>query len=129
MRNKRLYTITTPAKQTIVAEIRWTVSRGRDTYGYNICSLWINGKKAYSCNGGGYDMVGTCFGEWLQDNALDEIKKLSTVDFYGISFYCQAENKRHQTYQDGDSVTLDGACGFSSMQRIATACGYTIHEL
>jgi len=30
-------------------EIKWSVSKGRDTYGYNICSLWSWGKKLTSC--------------------------------------------------------------------------------
>ena len=50
---------------TRTLEFKWTVSRGRETYGYNICSLYVDGHKAASCNGGGYDMKGTAFGRWL----------------------------------------------------------------
>jgi len=56
-------------------EFRWTVSKGRDTYGYNICSLWVDGVKVSSCNGGGYDMQGTAFAEWLQDNFQDRLQQ------------------------------------------------------
>ena len=50
-------------KQTL--EFIWTVSRGRETYGYNICSLYSNGVKVSSCNGGGYDMQGVCLANYL----------------------------------------------------------------
>jgi hypothetical protein len=48
--------------------ISWSVSRGQDTYGYNICRLddTRTGKR-YHLNGGGYDMIGTVLGDWLED--------------------------------------------------------------
>lgn len=67
-------------------EFKWTVSRGRDTYGYNICSLYVDGKKMASCNGGGYDMQGTCLGNWIArayPERLLEVKE----EFYGLRFY------------------------------------------
>lgn len=48
--------------KTKVLQFKWTISRGRDTYGYNICSLYVDGKKVSGCSGGGYDMMGTCLG-------------------------------------------------------------------
>lgn len=50
---------------SITLEFKWGVSRGRDSYGYNICSLYVNGDKVSSCNGGGYDMKGTALGNWV----------------------------------------------------------------
>lgn len=37
--------------------LSWSVSRGRDTYGYNICRLddTSTGER-FKCMGGGYDM-------------------------------------------------------------------------
>jgi hypothetical protein len=32
-------------------EFKWSVSKGRDTYGYDICSLYVDGKKVSSCYG------------------------------------------------------------------------------
>ena len=54
--------------------IKWTVSRARDTYGFNVCTLTdTRGRKA-RCNGGGYDMTGTVVGDylgaWYQDELL-----------------------------------------------------------
>lgn len=61
-------------------ELRWTVSRGRDTYGYNICTLYADGEKVARCNGGGYDMEGTCFGSFLAHRYADRLVKLTPAD-------------------------------------------------
>jgi hypothetical protein len=95
---------------------KWSTSRGRDTYGYTICSLFVDGKKVSSCNGGGYDMRGTCFGSWLEKQFSEDIKKLDVTHFYGIREY---EGKRY----------LDGACGFNSMRSIAKALGYQVRYI
>lgn len=119
---------------------KWTVSRGRDTYGYNICTLLVDGEKVSKCMGGGYDMQGTAFGEWLQnayqtelvkfmnDNGINElppcnsyetkngtIRRYELPGYYGMSLHVGPK---------GDvKVYLDGACGFSSIQRIAESIG------
>ncbi len=95
-------------------KFKWTVSRGRDTYGYNICSLWVDGRKVSSCNGGGYDMKGTALAEWMQEKKFkEEIKKLDPEKYYGLSEY---EGKRY----------LDGACGFNCMTAVLNAVGYKL---
>lgn len=57
--------------------LSWSVSRGRDTYGYNICRLddTSTGDR-FKCMGGGYDMQGTVFGEWLAANYQPELLAL-----------------------------------------------------
>ena len=99
-------------------KLSWSVSRGRDTYGYNICRLddGSTGKR-YKCNGGGYDMAGTVFGEWLADVYQAELKAAGNVvtDMYGARNYL-------------DSVQLDGACGLESMLRIAEAIGLEVER-
>lgn len=119
---------------------KWTFSRGRDTSGYNICTLLVNGNKAGKCMGGGYDMQGTSFAEWLQaafqcelhnllvakgirtrnaHNSYEEKGGVTSVyslpEFYGMNYYVKANGDSH--------VVLDGACGFDSMRRIAEAIG------
>lgn len=132
-RNKTTYIITTPDKQTLLAEFRWTVSRGRDTYGYNICSLYIDGVKVSSCDGGGYDMQGTCLADWLEEAEQDQLKRLtanygsSTPDgrgYYGLSYRNPKTKKRQRRWTAGCSVSLDGGCGFSSIERIGNCIGY-----
>jgi hypothetical protein len=65
---------------TKTLEFRWTVSRGRDTYGYNICSLYVNGDRASRCNGGGYDMKGTALGDYIAKAYADRLMKLKPED-------------------------------------------------
>ena len=47
-------------------EYRWTVSRGAETYGWNICTLYANSERVSSTNGGGYDLQGVCLAEYLK---------------------------------------------------------------
>lgn len=61
-------------------EFKWTVSRGRDTYGYNICSLYVNGQRVSACNGGGYDMKGTSLGNWIERAYADRLRALKPED-------------------------------------------------
>lgn len=111
---------------------KWTISRGRDTYGYNICTLLVDGEKKGRCMGGGYDMQGTAFADWLQNeyqkelielhhvNGINEMHPVNTYqqkdgierkyvlpDFYGMSLYVKPNNK--------ESVHLDGASFFILM--------------
>jgi hypothetical protein len=78
-------------------EFKWGVSRARDTEGYTICSLYVNGYKKASCNGGGYDMRGTVLGDWIASRFADELVKVSppmsrrngqeVQEFYGLTFH------------------------------------------
>lgn len=96
---------------THVLRLKWTTSRGQDTYGWNICTLVdeTTGQR-YRTTGGGYDMAGAVFGDWLQETAQARLRALPTLD-YGA--------RRHES----GNVTLDGACGLSSMLRLAEAVG------
>ncbi len=85
-RNRTTYIIGTPDGQSLHAEFRWTTSRGRDTYGYNVCTLYIDGVKVARCNGGGYDMEGTDLGNWLASVAREHLLRL-TKEFYGLTFH------------------------------------------
>jgi len=122
---------------------KWTVSRGRDTYGYNICTLLVDGEKVGKCNGGGYDMQGTSFAQWLQNNYQHELlqlfsnqlqqlksnpnaesylsKKQKTIYTYQTGFY--GAHLYHNTATNESRVTLDGACGFESIKQVAEAIG------
>ena len=123
--------------------ISWSTSRGVDTYGYNICRLDDNrtGKRYRTC-GGGYDMVGTVIGEWLADVYQSE---LQAIGHRAGSYYSKADGYQSHRIADGGSlpygrpdpsklygmtrnddtgrVTLDGACGTSTMIAIAEAIG------
>ena len=131
---------------------KWTTSKAQDTYGYNICTLLVDGKKAGRCNGGGYDMTGTSLAQWVQNNFKDDLLKLKE-EFYGLSYHdpnwtpskeCLKKEEEDELtkltglarYQDfykqssklpTDKHTIpqiDGACGVSSVERILNAIGY-----
>lgn len=96
-------------------EFKWTVSRGRDTYGYNICTLYVGGRKVSACNGGGYDMQGTSLGEWLAVAFKDDLLKLKK-EFYGLTFHDPNYDPGKHTIQgetveqrekDGKSIGLE----------------------
>ena len=117
--------------------ISWTTSRGQDTYGWNICRLDSRQSgRRYKTMGGGYDMLGTVFGDWLeseyQRELVELVDRLPLVDCgYPVAGYMKVgENALPRYYgltvkPDG-SVSLDGACGHSCMVRIAEAIGLEV---
>ncbi len=116
---------------------KYTTSKGRETYGYTICSLWIRGKKVASCNGGGYDMKGVVFAEYLKteyEGRISRLKILRSNDFYGLSFMKRLKSGKYRSlkrYSERAIVSLDGTCGMSAMERISPAIGLTmicVHE-
>jgi hypothetical protein len=84
-------------------EFRWTVSRGRDSYGYNICSLYVDGRKVSSCNGGGYDMQGTALGNWIAKAYADRLLALQPADMPEQSHWEPAKNAKR--FNDGKRVS------------------------
>lgn len=109
--------------------ISWATSRGRDTYGYNICRLddRDSGKRYRTC-GGGYDMIGTVFSEWLAECYQSELKALvskrsnSLIDCgYSVKGYKKLPDLYGLTVSPNGTVQLDGACGISSIISIAEA--------
>lgn len=131
-------------------EFKWTVSRGRETYGYNICSLYVNREKVSSCNGGGYDMQGTSFGNWLQDDFQAEllalVKKTGLKNFsqWGLDTKESKDPGRHSSGASkepfygatvytrkgkAEKVSLDGGCGMDSIRKIFEALGYRLEWL
>lgn len=103
-------------------EIKYTVSRGRDTYGYNIVSL-IDVDKKYKASGGGYDMVGTVFADWLEANYHDRLHKLLEIHIG------EPDNGFYGLFLRSTGVVLDGACGFDCIKRIAQAIGLEIKTI
>ena len=114
--------------------LSWSVSRGRDTYGYNICRLddTSTGDR-FKCMGGGYDMLGTVFGAWLEACYQDRLLamkdranyRLATV---GVSVPANREDSLYgMAYIEKDNrISLDGACGIECMIRIAEAIGLEV---
>jgi hypothetical protein len=121
--------------------ISYGTSRGRETYGWTIVTLRdeTTGKR-YRTIGGGYDMIGTVFGSWLQDVAQAELVTLQDraygeyVATDGVTAYSTNRSAgalygmaTHYTRNmTSVKITLDGACGIESMRRIATAAGIDV---
>jgi hypothetical protein len=126
-------------------EFRWTVSRGRDTAGHNICSLWVKNKKVASCCGGGFDMKGTVLGEYMRKFFQEKLVRIAkqahahysvevtgeclgvhptaqTGIYYGMYAYWLPDGRLYK-------VSLDGACGFEAMRKILEKIGYTLRFL
>lgn len=130
--------------------LSWTVSRARDTYGYNVCRL-EDGQKVYRADGGGYDMTGTVFGEWLADAYQDRLLKIARRAYYvsngeGVKAregeqasmrWVGTPGKPKVTpgllygmyhYPKEKRVSLDGGCGIESMLTIALAIGLDVQR-
>lgn len=126
-------------EKTTVLKFKYGTSRGRDTYGYTIVTLYANGERVARTCGGGYDMRGTCLGFFIKKNYLERLKTLKgnrgSLDdgtgYYGLTFYKQNGEKFEniKEYQNGASVSLDGACGESCMVRIADAIGIKLESV
>lgn len=121
--------------------LSWSTSRSLDTYGYNIARIDDrNTGKRFKCMGGGYDMTGTVFGEWLEETYQDRLKAIAGRTH---SAYNSATGERiYPKSADGlygmtarykgetlESISLDGACGIDCMLRVAEALGLEVqHE-
>lgn len=82
--------------------------------------------KGVRCTGGGYDMTGTCLGQFIEQNFPEQIKRLDSRDFYGLTHW-NTKTKRRQYRSSKDTQTgLDGACGMSSMQDILRKIGFKL---
>ena len=116
--------------------LSWSVSCGRDTYGYNICRLddTSTGER-FKCMGGGYDMRGTVFGNWLEARYQDRLLAMKdrasfTRTTAGVSVPANREDCLYgMAYIEKDNrISLDGACGLECMIRIAEAIGLEVER-
>ncbi len=110
--------------------ISWGVSKGRETYGYNICRAEdvATGKRYRTC-GGGYDMVGTVVADAITDIYQAELQTFvatqNLVDCgYQVAGYKKIEGLYGLQVNPKGFVSIDGMCGINSVQRIAEAMGF-----
>lgn len=83
----------TTAIATKTLEFKWTTSRARDTYGYNVCTLYVNGRKVARTCGGGYDMKGTVLGDFIAKHYADRLNALQPEEMSENSHW-QPDHKR-----------------------------------
>lgn len=127
--------------------VRWSFSRGCETYGYSICTVectsWGAGNIKGQCKGGGYDMVATSLAD-----ALNQVPKIAQAfyDFlrpnqrrvyqvrYAVGQFKTAKTEPYDpellygTFLDlpKRSASFDGGCGISSLISAYAAAGITI---
>lgn len=96
MKTKRQKRLTENQKRWIgqTIEIKWGVSRGRDSYGYTTAVLRSGGVKIAGCNGGGYDMRGTVVGNFLTYAFAEELRRLKPADMPEDHHWEPARNPR-----------------------------------
>ena len=107
-------------------QIKHSISRGRDTYGYSIVTAVCNGK-SYRTLGGGYDMIGTVLGDWFETEYQDDLTALVTT--LQLEHYVGTTKRPANAFyglfvRDDNSVYIYGACGLSCVLEIIRACGY-----
>lgn len=95
-------------------ELTWRVgtSRAYGCEGQTLVSALLNGNKVGQCRGGGYDMRGSCFGDFLNAAFHPEMVRLvqeSEKELYGLRGY---------------NGYVNGACGLDCMFRIFNELGY-----
>lgn len=110
-----------------VIEFKWSISRGYNTYGDTICRVYIDGQKTkHAASGGNYDLRGDAFSCWIKETFADELKKLDSSKFYGLSFLNKKTRKYQKRFSKNCRVYLDGACGFDCMKTILHHLGYEL---
>ena len=95
------------------------VSRGRDTYGYNMVTLSSNTGKRFRAMGGGYDMHGQVLGDYVQFNANpDQLRAAAEAD----------DSLPITITPDGKVIVL-GASGLTSVLRLMRALGWEVSAI
>ena len=93
-------------------------SRAANSYGYNLVTLKgvVGNESKYRECGGGYCMIGSAIGQFIQDQFGEALMELTDQcgDFYGFFFH-------------NGKVKVDGACGENCMEKILkNLLGYEI---
>ena len=97
---------------THIVMFKWTKSKGRWTYNYNICTCLIDGEKVGQCMRGGYDMKGEAFAEFINSAYREELLALDAKGyFYGLRGY---------------NGFIYGSCGLDTVKDIFKALGFRV---
>ncbi len=116
--------------------VTWTTSRGYETAGWNVATLREDGRYIARTKGGGYDMRGTVFGEWLERTYQEDLRALratvKTRPYAGAGWVAPDRDDPAAwrlyglTWGPDGRASLDGGCGMSSMERIAASIGLDV---
>jgi hypothetical protein len=108
--------------------VKRSISRGRNTNGYNIVTIW-DGNERYSCSGGGYDLLGTSFGYWLWANYKESIQKSLRPLRWGDQGRGEDQLYGYVAVSNTEPGYLDGGCGLECMIQIAERIGLRVRQL
>ena len=124
------------ATETQTLTLHWSISKARDTEGYNVLTFRdARGAKIARANGGGYDLTGTCLADALETLFPVRMLQVATAraarTYHPIGGNCPFPVSDPlyglTLYLDKDSApvkaSMDGACGVNSVENVATAMG------
>ena len=83
-------------------------------------------KTRFYAGGYGYDKKGTCLAKFMNHYFNNELKKLDSSKFYGLTHYNKKTNKQLKKGNTNTISYLDGACGFESMTPILEKIGFKL---
>jgi len=83
-----------------------------------------NDRTEFGASGYGYDKKGTAFGRLIAHYFGNELKRLDSSKFYGLTHYNNKTRKSQKRASKHTNTSIDGACGFSSMERILNKIGF-----
>ena len=87
-------------------------SRGKYTYGFPIVGIIDENTGArHRTIGGGYDMVGTVIGMWLNKNYSDRLQNVDSSEFSAVN-----------------NGVVNGVCGRATIYKIANTIGLKMVE-
>ena len=85
--------------------------------------------KGVRCTGGGYDMTGTCVGQFVEQCFPEQIKRLDSREFYGLHHWNTKSKKRQHRSSENTRTTIDGGCGMNSMRNILEKIGFKLEYI
>jgi hypothetical protein len=113
-------------------KITWSISKAKDTYGYNrLTALDLETKKKYVAIGGGYDMLGTVIGDLVADKLQSHISMLTPYYIITNNYGLEKTNSRNAFYgltfnQLTGKAIIENGCGMANVTKIIEACGYQL---
>ena len=93
-----------------------------------VCRIYdFRGEKTKFYAGGyGYDKQGSCLAGLLNHYFKDELKKLNSSQFYGLTHYNAKYHKQQKTSSKHTKSYVNGACGFDCMRTVLNKIGFKL---
>jgi hypothetical protein len=92
---------------------KWSHSRAAMTYGYLVCRCYADGVRMAGCNGGGYDLRGTAFGDYVARAFANELRTRIKTPMAGLTFHNPKHDPGATKLPGGKTVAEAEAAGES----------------